>query len=151
VVGKVRFPSTASGGGVTGQTRVPPDSGRADGEAWCDEVFDSSPVGIVISTPGGRIGRTNPSLDDLLGYSRGELPGRDLIELVEPDDVDAMRQRYQRLRDGMDTRFRAQCRLRRKDGATAWVDLAVSVLRDSGQQPRHVATVVEDVTDRYLL
>lgn len=136
---------------MTEQARMPSEHGMPAGDAWCDEVFDSSTVGIVISTPGGRIGRTNPSLDDLLGYSRGELRGQDLIELVEPDDVDAMRQRYQRLRDGVDTRFRAQCRLRRNDGTTAWANLAVSVLRDTGQQPRHVATVVEDVTDQFLL
>ncbi len=120
-------------------------------EARFGEVFDSSPVGIAISEPGGRIVRANPSLEQLLGYSAAELPGHDLTELFEPDDLDSMQQRYQRLRDGLDSRFRTSFRLRRKEGGTAQVYLAVSVLYDAEQQPEYVATMVEDFTDQHHL
>ncbi|MGH4021802.1 MAG: putative bifunctional diguanylate cyclase/phosphodiesterase [Pseudonocardiaceae bacterium] len=115
------------------------------------EVFNSSAVGIAISYPGGRIMRTNPALDDILGYSEGELPGRELSELFSPDDLATIQESYQRLLDGKDSRFRVQFRLRRKDGETAWVYLAVSVLVDNRHAPQYLATMVEDFTDQHLL
>ena len=45
----------------------------AASEARFRGVFRSSPVGIAISEPGGRIVQINPSLERTLGYSPGEL------------------------------------------------------------------------------
>ncbi len=115
------------------------------------EVFDSSAVGIAISGIGQRITRTNPSLDEILGYRSGELLGRELSELFAPDDLAAVQEFSQRLLPGQESRFRVRLRLRRKDGETAWVYLAVSVLLDAEQQPEHLATMVEDLTDIHLL
>ncbi len=120
-------------------------------EARFGEVFNSAVVGIAISEPGGRIVRANPSLEQLLGYASGELPGGDLDELFAAQDRSSLQRRYQRLLDGLDSRFRTQFRLRRKDGETAHVYLAVSVLYDTEQQPQYLATMVEDFTDQYLL
>lgn len=137
---------------------------RALSQAWQDverdlraskarfrEVFESSPVGIAISEPGGRIIRTNPSLDEILGYSPGELLGRQLGELCSPGDQPMVQEHYQRLLTGRTSRFRARCTLRRADGETAWVYLAASVLLDADQAPQYLATMVDDITDLHLL
>ncbi|MPZ66344.1 MAG: EAL domain-containing protein [Pseudonocardiaceae bacterium] len=115
------------------------------------EVFNSSAVGIAISEPGGRIVRANPSLEAILGYASEELPGCELSELFAAEDQASLQLRYQRLLDGLDLRFRTQFRLRRKDGETAHVYLAVSVLYDTEHRPQYLATMVEDFTDQYLL
>ena len=120
-------------------------------EARFREVFDSSAVGIAISGIDQRITQTNPSLDEILGYRTGELLGRELSELFSPDDLPTVQERYQRLLTGRESRFRVRFRLRRKDGETAWVYLAVSVLLDAEQRPQHLATMVEDLTDIRLL
>nr|MDQ3988559.1 GGDEF domain-containing protein [Actinomycetota bacterium] len=120
-------------------------------EARFREVFHSSAVGIAISEPDGRIVRTNPSLDEILGYHSGELLGHELSELFAPHDLPEVQQRYRRLLDGQESRFRVRFQLRRKDGETAWVHLAVSVLRDVEQQPQYLATMVEDITELQLL
>ena len=120
-------------------------------EARFREVFDSSAVGIAISGIDQRITQTNPSLDEILGYRTGELLGRELSELFAPDDLPTVQERYQRLLTGRESRFRVRFRLRRKDGETAWVYLAVSVLLDAEQRPQHLATMVEDLTDIQLL
>ncbi len=124
---------------------------REASEARFREVFNSSAVGMVISEPGGRIVRTNPSLDEMLGYVAAELPGHQLSELFTPDGLEAMRRRYQRVRDGHEARFREPVWLRRKDGETAWVYLAVSALLDADGATEYLATMVEDFTDQYLL
>ncbi|MDQ3153488.1 MAG: EAL domain-containing protein [Actinomycetota bacterium] len=124
---------------------------RRASEARFDEVFNSSAVGIVISEPGGRIVRTNPSLDEILGYATGELFGRELSELFAPDDLPEMEERYHRLRSGDDAKFRVPFRLRRVDGEPAWTYLAVSALLDADGAAEYLATMVEDFTDQHHL
>ncbi len=120
-------------------------------EARFGEVFNSSAVGIAISEPGGRIVRANRSLEEILGYASGDLPGCELSELFSAQDHSSLQRHYQRLLDGQDSRFRMQFRLRRRDGETAQVYLAVSVLYDTEQQPQYLATMVEDFTEQHLL
>ncbi len=120
-------------------------------EARFREVFDSSPMGIAISAPGGRIVRTNPALEEILGHSPAELPGRQLSELFTADDQPTVQEHYQGLLTGRTSRFRARCTLRRADGETAWVYLAASVLLDGDQAPQYLATMVDDITDLHLL
>ncbi|MGH4009850.1 MAG: putative bifunctional diguanylate cyclase/phosphodiesterase [Pseudonocardiaceae bacterium] len=120
-------------------------------EARFREVFDSSPMGIAISAPGGQIVRANPALEEILGHSPGELPGRQLRELFSVDDRPTLQEHYQGLLSGRTSRFRARCTLRRADGETAWVYLAASVLLDAEQAPQYLATMVDDITDLHLL
>lgn len=123
-------------------------------EANFREVFDSSPIGIIISEPDGPIVQTNPSLNERLGYAGGELLGVELNDLFASDDTDEpamVQQSYQDLLGGIESRLRVQCRLRRKDGELARVSLAVSVLHDTERRPRYVATMVDDITEHHLL
>lgn len=116
------------------------------------EVFDFSPVGIVISDPSGRIIQANRALEATLGYSPGELPRHKLNELFSPASQPIMMEEPHRVPvTGRDSRTRARFPLRRADGETAWVHLASSVLLDAEQAPWHVITTVEDITDLHLL
>jgi PAS domain S-box-containing protein/diguanylate cyclase (GGDEF)-like protein len=120
-------------------------------EARFREVFDSSPVGIAISEPEGRIIQTNRALDDILGYSPGELVGQDLTELFSPGDRPIAEEHHRGLVTGPDPRLRVRVALRRLDGDTVWVYLDGVVLRDVEQAPRHIVTMVEDITNLQLV
>ncbi len=119
-------------------------------EARFREVFDSSPVGIAISEPGGRIVQTNRSLEDTLGYSPGELLGRELSVVFSADRLIAD-EHYGNLGTGRDPRSRVRYPLRRADGEIAWVYLTSSVLLDAEQAPQYVVTMVNDITDLHLI
>ncbi|MGH3939352.1 MAG: putative bifunctional diguanylate cyclase/phosphodiesterase [Pseudonocardiaceae bacterium] len=120
-------------------------------ETWFREVFDSSPMGMVITETGGRIEQTNPALEQILGYSHGELLGSELSRLFSLDERPVVLKHYQRLRSGQEARFRLRCQLRHKDGGPAWVYLAASVLLDAERQPQYFATMVDDLTELHLL
>ncbi len=120
-------------------------------EARFREVFDSSPMGIAISAPGGQIVQANPALEEILGHTPGELLGRQLSELFSVHDQPPMQEHYQGLLTGRTSRFRDRCTLRRADGETAWVYLAASALLDAEQAPQYLATMVDDITDLHLL
>jgi len=120
-------------------------------EARFREVFDSSPVGIAISEPGGLIIQTNRSLEETLGYSPGELLGRELSELFSTGDRPIVEEHYQGLATGRDSRFQVRFALRRADGEDAWVYLTASRLPDAKQAHHCLITMVDDITDLHLI
>ncbi|MGH3837422.1 MAG: PAS domain-containing protein, partial [Pseudonocardiaceae bacterium] len=115
------------------------------------EVFDSAPVGIVISQLDGTIIQTNGALTEILRYSPAELAVREVSELFHPDDATLLHAAYQALRDGKRERFQNRVKLLAANGDTTWVALTVTVLCDAAGSPTHHVTMVEDFTDRQLL
>lgn len=120
-------------------------------QAQFSELLNSSEVGIVISKPDGQIVRTNPSLEETLGYSQDELVGHTLNELFAPEELLILQQHYRRLLSGGEPRISTQAKLLRKDGKKIWTHLTVSVLRDKTHAPQQVATMVRDLTELQLL
>jgi PAS domain S-box-containing protein/diguanylate cyclase (GGDEF)-like protein len=120
-------------------------------EARFREVFDSSPVGIAISEAGGSIVQTNRSLEDILGYSTGELLGCDLSELFSPGNQPIVDEHCRGLVPGRDPRMQVRVALRRADGEQVWAYLDGSVLRDAEKEPRYIMTMLDDITDLQLL
>lgn len=121
-------------------------------EARFREIFESSPVGIAISGTDRRIVRSNPALDTILGYARGELVGCPLDVLFAPDDLVMVAEHYDALlTSGNQSGFRSRFRMRRKDGEHSWAYLAVSVQLNDRREPEFYATMVEDINDLHLL
>ncbi len=120
-------------------------------EAQFREVFDSSPVGIAISEPGGLIIQTNRSLEDILGYSPGELLGSDLRELFSPGVQPVVDEHCRGEVPSRYPRLQVRVELRRADGDTVWAYLDGSVLRDAEKEPQYIVTMVDDITDLQLL
>ena len=116
-----------------------------------DELFHSSDVGIAISEPDGRIVRTNPALEGILGYLQGEMSGLELNDLFASVDQAVLQLHYFRLCAGNVPQFRTQVQLLRKDGETAWAHLTISVLRDAAQASPQLAIMVHDITELHLL
>jgi PAS domain S-box-containing protein/diguanylate cyclase (GGDEF)-like protein len=123
----------------------------ASSEARFRQVFYSSPVGVAISEPPGKIIQCNRALEDILDYSPGELVGRDLSELFSAGDRSAMQERYLDLINGRNPRLRGRFPLRRMDGEPVWANLDTSVLPDADSEPRYLVTMVDDITDLQLL
>jgi PAS domain S-box-containing protein/diguanylate cyclase (GGDEF)-like protein len=127
------------------------ERGLRASEARFRKVFDSSPVGIAISEPGGLIIQANRSMEDILGYSNTELLGRYLSELFSPGEQPIVEEHYRALVNAREPRLRVRVAIRRANGETGWVYLDGSVLRDADQSPRHIITMVEDLTNQQLL
>jgi diguanylate cyclase (GGDEF)-like protein/PAS domain S-box-containing protein len=123
----------------------------AEGETWFREVFDSAPVGMVISRLDGTVTETNGALAKILHYPPAELTGHDLCRVFHPDDAAPLRSAYQALTDGKRERFQRRVKALTGRGDTTWVALTVSVLRDAVDNPARHVTMVEDVADQQLL
>jgi len=120
----------------------------AESEAYFRAVFNQSGVGILLAGPDGRILDSNPAMQEMLGYSPGELAARRVREITHPGDwEEGDRQFAQMVASGLEG-GRSIRRYVRKDGETLWVDLTTRLLRNEAGEPRMSVAVAVNVTDR---
>jgi len=118
---------------------------------WFREVFESSPVGMVISRLDGTVAETNGALTEILHYRPAELCGRALAEIFHPDDAPLLRAGYQALVDGKRGRLQRRAKVITGRGDVTWAALTVAPLRDAAGNQTHYVTMVEDIAERQLL
>ncbi|GAB3457310.1 diguanylate cyclase [Actinophytocola sediminis] len=128
------------------------------------EVFTASAVGIAITDLNGMCVETNPALSQILACPPGRLAGRLLPEFFVTEDPmptsglagprpvpGDLAETYRRVLDGEVERVHEQRRLRTGEGETAWVYVAISLLRDGSGAPAFFVTMVQDVSELQLL
>ncbi|MBC6448782.1 EAL domain-containing protein [Actinokineospora xionganensis] len=120
-------------------------------EARFQDVFATSAVGMLISDLGGGVARANEALEQMLGYRKGTLFRKRLDDVFHPDEADFLRERYAELLAGECDTVRERTQFLRADGDTAWVRVAVTLLRDRDGKPDHHVTMVEDISDLHLI
>jgi PAS domain S-box-containing protein len=103
---------------------------------------------ISTHTPDGRFLYVSPVSADLLGLTPEELIGRNIQELVHPDDVGDLGGVSPRTLH-VQERAEVTLRLRHRDGHWLWVESVLSVVssEDGGSQ---VQAQTRDITDRHV-
>ena len=114
-------------------------------------TFDNAPVGIAHVDLNGRWKHVNQQLCDILGYSREELLNYTFQSITHADDVEADDRAFRQHLAGEIQRYACEKRYIRKDGSTVWVNLIVTLLRDTEGKPKYFIDVVQDITDRKKL
>ena len=115
-------------------------------ETQVGALFTQSPMGMALLELDGRLRRANASLQDVLGYSEAELAGRHLSLCLHPQDASGFVQELQGLAEGRASVLEQDLRFFRKDGASGWLRLTASLLRDSTGRPRLIFALGKDVT-----
>jgi PAS domain S-box-containing protein len=108
-------------------------------------VVEQSAEGLyLVDGDTKRILETNPTLQNMLGYTAAELRGMELHEIVAHarEDVEANVERT--LREG--TRFIRERKYRRKDGSVVEVEIAASAINYGGK--RVICAAIRDITER---
>lgn len=104
-----------------------------------DRLWRLSTDIMVVSTLQGHIVSANPAWTTQLGWSAGELAGRDMLELVHPDDLAASRRELGTLAAGATT-YRFENRCRRRDGSYA------TLMWTAVPDQQHIHSVGRDIT-----
>lgn len=111
-------------------------------------TFEQAAVGIAHVAPDGRWLRVNQKLCDIVGYSKEELLKLTFQDITHPDDLDTdLGYVLQVLADEIKT-YSMEKRYYRKDGSIVWINLTVSLLRETSGEPKYFISVVEDISDR---
>ncbi|MFR9727615.1 putative bifunctional diguanylate cyclase/phosphodiesterase [Saccharopolyspora sp. MS10] len=136
----------------TTQALLRADRERKASDARFREVFTSTPIGVAICDLKGRFAEVNPALTGILRHREADLLEMTIHDLFHPEEAAYLNAAYAELAEGgPGQRLRERRRLLRADGEQAWAYLAVSLLRDADGEPKHIVTMVEDISDLYLL
>jgi len=108
------------------------------------DVFDASPIGIVVETLEGQPLFVNPAFCAMLGFSEAELSNKHCVDFSPTEYAEKDWALFQQLRAGSINHYQLEKQYFRKDGSLVWGNLSVSLL-DSRPSPLVIA-MVEDIT-----
>ena len=111
-------------------------------------IFEQAAVGVARVGLSGTIIEANSKLEQMLGYSEGELVGVDVFEITSEEDSEIERQFSAQLLAGKRNNYNMEKRFFRKDGSMMWGRLTVSVARNSLGDIDFTIGVLEDITDQ---
>jgi diguanylate cyclase (GGDEF)-like protein/PAS domain S-box-containing protein len=116
-------------------------------EARFRAVFQSAGVGIAVVAADGTFDEVNPAMVEMTGRPADELAGSTVDILLDTDH----RSLVDRVLRGEEHHVRFEQRHLRPDGRPAWVDLTISAIRDSPNEPTYAVVLARDVTQQHLL
>jgi PAS domain S-box-containing protein len=117
-------------------------------EARFRKIFETAPIGIVITDREGRFLQCNPAYCAMLGYAEEDLRATVFGDPVHPDDLEANLEAIRRVVRGSAPVVEIENRYVRSSGELVWVHKVVSLLPDETGAPGHVMVLVTDVTER---
>jgi len=91
--------------------------GSTGGEGFLRALIENSLEGIAVIGGDGTIKYESPSVKQVVGYEPGELLGRNMLELIHPDDVRNAAESLERLFKGLEQTASMQVRFLHKDGS----------------------------------
>jgi PAS domain S-box-containing protein len=114
-------------------------------------LFTSTPIGVAVIAPDGRLTDANPALCTLLGRDAEALRGAKLMELTHPGDRRLLAPLFADLLGRKSASFHIEGRFVRADGGVVWAQTTASVVADPDGEPLYVVASVADVTERRRL
>lgn len=111
-------------------------------------IFEKAGIGIVLSNIQGQFVAANPTFQEMLGYSEGELIGRHFTELTHPDYTATEKILYQKMVAERSEYYHLEKRYLTKAGKLIWGHLTVSLVRDSEGNPQFYLATIQNITER---
>lgn len=119
---------------------------KLDSNLLIENAFEHAAIGMALVAPDGRWLRVNRSLCELTGYSADELLGLTFQDITHPDDLDLDLTNLKKLLNGEIATYQTEKRYFNKGGATVWIALSVSLVRDEEGIPLFFISQIEDIT-----
>jgi len=116
-------------------------------EARFRAAFDGATIGMVLLDGDGRVVEMNRAMQTMVGYGEESL-GTTSQDYVHPDEREAAREEFRRLRTGRIREIDGYRRYCRKDGSILDARLRVRALTDGDGAFQYALGMVEDITDR---
>jgi PAS domain S-box-containing protein len=113
-----------------------------------ENAFEYAAIGKALVGLDGKFLNVNPTLCEMVGYSRDELLALDFQKITHPDDLDADLSLLNDLFSGKISTYRLDKRYIRKDDAIVWIQLVVSRVDNPDGSPRYFIAQIEDLTAR---
>jgi PAS domain S-box-containing protein len=114
-------------------------------------TFNQAAVGIAHVGIDGKWLLVNQKLCDIVGYTQQELQSQTFQAITHPDDLNTDLEYLRRILANEIQTYSMEKRYIRKNGDYVWINLTVSVVRQSLGEPKYLIAVVEDICERQLV
>jgi len=121
-----------------------------DSDAKFRSIYKNSPLGIMFAEKGSILIDVNQEVCRLLGYTKDEIIGKKIPELVHPEDQDKTTRGFLKLVTDLSPAFAFEARFLKKNGEIIWVNLNITLLYDDTGFPTHGIGIIEDITQRKI-
>jgi PAS domain S-box-containing protein len=114
-----------------------------------ESMFQLASIGMAQADPQtGQWLSVNQKMCAITGYTAAELLRMRISELTHPEDRQKDGEEFARVVRGEAPDYCLEKRYVRKDGAVAWVNVNMTVIRDAAGQPVRTLATIEDITER---
>lgn len=129
--------------------RVEADKLLRESEAKYRMIADAAQEGICVEDVDSKITYVNRRMAEMLGYTREELLGRFIHEVLGEDSRKEVDSRMSKRRTGASDHYDVP--MRHKDGSQVWVSVAATPVTDDKGQFAGSLAMVSDITSRRKL
>lgn len=109
-------------------------------------IFESSNIGLVLTTRDGKLKSFNPAFSEMLGYNEAELRNLNFRVFSHPDDIDKEHLLLNDLLEGKTSSYLIEKRLLKKGGSVIWVKVNLSSYSEEKGKPESLIGIVENIT-----
>lgn len=115
-----------------------------------EHTFNQAAVGMSHVSLKGEWLRVNKKLCDIVGYSKEELLKKTFQEITHPEDLGRDLESLEKiLRNEIQT-YSIEKRYLRKDKSFVWINLTVSLFKDSAGKPQFFISVIENIHEKKI-
>ncbi|MGE5432560.1 MAG: PAS domain S-box protein [Syntrophomonadaceae bacterium] len=111
-------------------------------------TFDQAAVGIAHVSLEGKWLKVNQKICDITGYTTEELEKLDFQTITHPEYLEKDVEQVKMIIENKTTTYSTEKRYIRKDGTSIWVNLTVSLVRDTAGNPAYFISIIEDISER---
>ncbi len=109
-------------------------------------TFEQAAIGIAHVSTEGRFLRINKRFCDIVGYTKEEMLKHTFQDITHPDDLDIGLEYIFQMLSGKIQTYSMEKRCFKKNGSIVWVNLTVSLVRESSGNPKYFISAVENIT-----
>lgn len=112
-----------------------------------NNILENAPIGMHIATLDGHILQSNRAMREILGFQKEEFESLQISELTHPEDRNVSQESFERLLGG-EKSVVYEKRYLHKNGNPVWVQVSLSLEKDSEGIPLYFIGLVENISER---
>ena len=128
--------------------RAATERALAASEALLRVAFENAPIGMILTSPEGRMLRVNRAICEMLGYTPDELLATRTWAFTHAEDVQRNQDFMRRALSGELDSYQFEKRYLHRDGQTVWGHLSGSLVRDETGDPLYFVSQIQNITER---
>jgi diguanylate cyclase (GGDEF)-like protein/PAS domain S-box-containing protein len=128
--------------------RMQAEEALRESEERFRNILEFAPIGMAEMSLEGNFIMVNRALCEIVGYEKEELEKLTIQEITHNDDLGAAHANVQKLLNGSANFYQMEKRYICKDQQVVWIQLTVSLQRDSSESPHYFIAQIEDISER---